>query len=88
MICHRICSLPFQELYVNIGRDRYIEILEEKCNYRKNDPKLFELLKANTEIAVMRAKKQYCEYATDTPPSQRCHATRIFELVKELLKFL
>ncbi len=80
--------LHFQELNVNIGRDKYIEILEEKCNYQKNDPQLFELLRAHTNIAISQAKKQYGEYDTDTPPSQRCPATRVFELVEELKNFL
>lgn len=80
--------LHFQELHVNIGRERYVKILEERCNYRKNDPQLFELFKQGMDIAITRAKKQYYGYATDTPPSKRCPATRVFELVEELKQYL
>lgn len=80
--------LHYQELNVNIGRKKYIEILEEKCNYYKSDPNLFDRLRDFTEIAVLRAKKQYESYPPGTPPSQRCPATRVYELVEELKKYL
>lgn len=80
--------LHFQEFNANAGRDKYIEILEKHCCYRKNDPDLFELMKANTDIAIARAKKQYNSYPIDTPASQRSPATKVFELVEELKKYL
>lgn len=80
--------LHFQELNANVGRDKYIKILEKHCNYHKNDPNLFELMKANTDVAINRAKKQYKSYPKDTPASQRCPATRVFELVEELRQYL
>lgn len=80
--------LHFQELTTNVGRDKYIEILERHCGYKKNDPNLFELMKANTDIAISRAKKQYESYPIETPASQRCPATKVFELVEELKKYL
>lgn len=80
--------LHFQELSVNVGREKYIEILEKCCDYRKNDPNLFELMKANTDIAIKRAKKQYESYPKDTPASQCCPATRVYELVEELRRYL
>lgn len=80
--------LHFQELNANIGRKKYIKILEKCCGYRKNDPQLFELMKAHTDTAIVRAKKQYNDYPSDMPPSQRCPATRVFELVEELKKYL
>lgn len=80
--------LHFQDLSANVGRDKYIKILENCCSYRKNDPNLFELMKANTEMAINRAKKQYNAYSKDIPPSRRCPATKVFELVEELGKYL
>lgn len=80
--------LHFQELNTNVGRDKYIEILEKSCSYQKNDPNLYEVMKANTDIAIKRAKKQYNSYSADIPPSQRCPATKVFELVEELKKYL
>lgn len=80
--------LHFQELNADVGRDKYIEILKKYCNYRKEDPNLFELMRANTDLAISRAKKQYNSYPIDTPASQRCPATRVFELVEELKKYL
>lgn len=80
--------LHFQELNSNIGRDAYVKILEEKFNYYKSDPMLFEYLRHNTSLAISRAKKQYHQYGNDLPPSQRCPATRVFELVEELIKYI
>lgn len=39
------------------------------------EPNLFELMKANTDVAIRRAKKQYEAYPKDTPASLRCPAT-------------
>lgn len=80
--------LHFQELNTNVGRDKYIEILKKYCDYQKNDPNLFEYMKENTDIAINRAKKQFNSYPIDTPASQRCPATKVFELVEELRKYL
>lgn len=79
--------LHFQELTVNVGRAAYQEKLKELCNYQKNLTNLYEILKDNTELAIKRAKKQYEEYG-DKPPSQRCPATRVYELVEELQKYI
>ena len=48
---------------------------------------IYEVLKDKTETAIKRARRQYQEYG-DKPPSQRCPATRVFELVEELQKYL
>lgn len=80
--------LHFQDLSVNVGRDKYVEMLEKHCNYRKNNPNLFELMKANTDIAISRARKQYASYPQNASASQRCPATKVFELVEELKKYL
>ena len=80
--------LHFQDFDANVGRERYIEILKGCCEYRKNDPLLFEKLSPFTDIAIERAQKQYDAYPKRIPPSQRCPATRVFELVKELKEYL
>lgn len=79
--------LHFQELTVNIGRSAYQEKLKEVCNYQKNLTNLYEILQDKTDLAIKRAKKQYEEYG-DKPPSQRCPATRVYELVEELQKYI
>ncbi len=80
--------LHFQELTVNVGRDKYIDLLEKHCGYEKNDPMLYQKMRPYTQIALQRAKKQYEAYPEGTPPSQRCPATRVFELVEELQQYL
>lgn len=80
--------LHFQELSTNVGRDNYVKLLEKHCNYRKNDPNLFQIMKANTDVAIKRAKRQYNAYPPNTPASQRCPATKVFELVEDLKKYL
>jgi len=79
--------LHFQELIVNTGRERYKEILEELFEYQKNQTNIYDVLKDKTEVAIRRAKKQYKSYG-ELPPSQRCPATRVFELVEELMRYL
>lgn len=78
--------LHFQELNVNNGREHYQEILRKKFNYKKNLKNIYELLQDKTEIAIERARRQYEAY-TDAPPSKRCPATRVYELVEELQKY-
>ena len=79
--------LHFQELTVNIGREKYRDILKNKFGYEKNMSNIYELLRDKTEIAVKRAKRQYESYGK-LPPSQRCPATRVYELVEELQSYL
>lgn len=79
--------LHFQELTVNNGREHYQEILRKKLGYKKNLTNLYELLQDKTEIAIERARRQYEAYI-DTPPSKRCPATRVYELVEELRKYI
>ncbi len=79
--------LHFQELTVNNGREQYREILKRNCGYEKNLKNIYELLQDKTEIAIRRAKRQYESYV-DTPPSKRCPATRVYELVEELQRYL
>ena len=79
--------LHFQELTVNNGREQYQEILKQKFGYEKNQENLYELLKDKTELAIQRAKRQYESY-DNAPPSQRCPATRVYELVAQLQGYL
>lgn len=79
--------LHFQELTVNVGREKYKEKLEDYCGYKKNLENIYDILKEHTEIAIRRAKKQYEEYG-NLPPSQCCPATRVFEIVEELQKYI
>lgn len=46
-----------------------------------------ELFKDKTDIAIQRARRQYESYH-DAAPSKRCPATRVYELVEELWKYL
>jgi len=79
--------LHFQELEVNIGREQYQKILRQKCGYEKTLDNLYELFKDKTDVAIQRAKRQYEAYH-DEAPSKRCPATRVYELVEELRKYL
>lgn len=79
--------LHFQDLHVNNGRAWYQEILRKKFGYQKNMENLFDILKDKTNIAIRRARRQYESYM-DAAPSQRCPATRVYELVEELSKYL
>ena len=86
--------LHFQELHANVGREQYYKMLSEHLiahgceKYEKNIANIYDILSDNTDIAILRAEKQYNEYIEDTPPSRRCPATRMFELVKILKKYI
>lgn len=79
--------LHFQELTVNVGRERYRELLRNYCAYEKKMENIYDILKDKTEVAVKRARKQYEEYG-ELPPSKMCPATRMFEIVERLNEFL
>ncbi len=79
--------LHFQDLEVNNGREHYQEIIKQRFGYEKNLENLYDLLKDKTNVAIKRAKRQYESY-NDLPPSQRCPATRVYELVEELQKYI
>lgn len=80
--------LHFQELNSNVGREKYQSILKSYFNYEKNLINIYEILKDKTAVAIKRARKQYEEYDNKIPSSQRCPATRVFQLVEELQKYL
>lgn len=79
--------LHFQELSVNIGRDEYLHLLKKHCGYTKNMENIYELLKDKTGEAIFRAKRQYESYG-DVAPSKRCPATKVYQLVEELRKYI
>lgn len=79
--------LHYQELTVNIGRDKYRQLLKDYCGYEKKMENIYVVLKDKTDIAIVRAKRQYEEYG-DSAPSQMCPATRMYQLVEELRKYL
>lgn len=79
--------LHFQELTVNIGREEYLHLLKKYCKYEKSMENIYELLKDRMEEAIERAKRQYEEYG-DAAPSKRCPATKVFQLVEELKRYL
>lgn len=79
--------LHFQEVSVNVGRERYRELLKGYCDYEKNMKNIFEILQDKTDIAVARAKRQYEAYG-DVAPSQMCPATRVYCLIEELVRYL
>ncbi len=79
--------LHFQELSVNVGRERYRELLKGYCGYEKNMKNIFEILQPSINVAAVRAKRQYESYG-DIAPSQKCPATRVYQLIEELQKYL
>ena len=79
--------LHFQELSVNVGREKYRELLKGYCQYEKNMKSIYDVLRDKTPIAIARAKRQYEAYG-DTAPSQRCPATRVYQLVEELQNYI
>ena len=86
--------LHFQELHANVGREQYYKMLSEHLislgcgKYEKNIANIYDILSNNTDVAISRAEKQYQEYGDDVPPSKRCPATRIFELIKVLKEYI
>lgn len=86
--------LHFQEMNSNLSRDRYYKMLDGHMKsygieeYEKNIENIYDILKDKTDLAIQRAKKQYENYSDDVPPSKRCPATRVYELVGYLMKFL
>ena len=79
--------LNLQEFAVNNGREQYRQILKQKCGYEKTLENLYDIFKDKTDVAIQRAKRQYESYKNETP-SKRCPATRVYELVEELMKYL
>lgn len=80
--------LHFQDMKSEVSRKQYIKLLEAYCDYRKNDPELFEKLYPRTEEAINRADKLFHSYEKNTAPSAMCPATRMHELVKDLMGYM
>lgn len=78
--------LHFQELPVNVGRERYRELLKGYCDYEKNMKNIFEILRDKTDVAIVRAKRQHEAYG-DVAPSKMCPATRVYQLIEELRNY-
>lgn len=86
--------LHFQELSANVGREQYYKMLTSHFKsigyekYEKNLENIYDIISDKTDIAISRAEKQYNEYEKTVPPSRRCPATRIFELIRILNNYL
>jgi len=86
--------LHFQELQANVGREQYYKMLTAHLDslgygkYDKNLKNIYDILADKTDIAILRAEKQYKEYSSDIPPSKRCPSTRVFELVRILKEYI
>ena len=49
---------------------------------------IYDILSDRTDVAISRAERQYYDYGNDVPPSKRCPATRLFELIKVLKEYI
>lgn len=87
--------LHFENLQSNIEREDYIRKLDEYFKkfglgrYRKNRSDLFNILmkEGNFELAVRWAKQRMEDHAGKTP-TQSVPATRVHELVLELMRYI
>ena len=81
--------LHFQDVYSNIGREQYLEILKKYFPYDKTMLDIYNvlMLKGNYITAITRAKKLYRENMNSSP-SKMVPATRMHELMDELIEFL
>lgn len=79
--------LHFQEVSVNVGRERYRKLLKDYCGYEKNLKNIYEILYDKTDVAIGRAKRLYESYG-NIAPSKMCPATKVYQLVQELCKYL
>ena len=61
---------------------------EKKRDQKRLKEKMQRKKKKQLQEPSPVQKKQYEEYDKDSPPSKRCPATRVFELVEELKKYL
>ena len=84
--------LHFQEYRSNNGREQYIEKLNQYFEYSKTREDLYDILmqKGSLEEAKRRAKKMYREFVEAGVSSMAAMvpATRVYELVEELEKYL
>ena len=84
--------LHFQDYLSDNGREQYIEKLNEYFDYSKVRDDLYDVImeKGSLENAKRRAKKMYQEFldAGESSMSAMVPATRMFELVEELERYL
>lgn len=81
--------LHFQEMDSDTGRAHCREILRKYIpDFEKGMEDIYERLKDKLKDAIKRAKKQYKSYPSDYPPSKMCPATRVYELVEFLQKYI
>jgi len=84
--------LHFQDYEADKGREAYIKKLNDYFDYSKTREDLFEMVTnlGSLQDAKRRAKKQYSNYVDQgiTIPSKMIPATRVYELVEELEKYL
>ena len=83
--------LYFQDYVPNNGRKQYIEILERYFDYTKVREDLYDELtrRGSLEQAKKRAARAYKEFLqAGAAPSAMVPATRMFELIEELERYL
>lgn len=84
--------LHFQEYNSDNGRKQYIEKLNTFIEYSKTREDLFDVImqKGSIEDAKKRARKLYAQFqeSGEQSPSRMVPATRVFELVEELEKYI
>ena len=86
--------LHFQELHASVGREQYYKMLSNHFSsfgiekYDKSISNIYDILSDKTDVAISRAEIQYKDYGDNVPPSQRCPATRLFELIKLLKEYI
>lgn len=81
--------LHFQDMDSNTGRRHCREILRKYIpDFEKGSDDIYERLKDKTKDAIRRAKKQYKSYPANCAPSKMCPATRVYELVEFLQKYI
>ncbi len=79
--------LHFIPMYSDVHREDYKEKLKEFIPYEKNLPNIFDILYPYVKQAIKRAEVLYGMY-TEKIPSKMSPATRVHELVGDLLKYL
>lgn len=81
--------LHFQEIDADTGRKHLKKLLKKHIGmYEKNMPNIYSLLSDKTKYAIKRAERLYKKYNKNLPPSKMCPCTMVFELVKELYKYI
>lgn len=84
--------LHFQDYTVNNGRRDYIERLNKYIDYSKTREDLYDVITGNGSVsdAKRRARQMYENFMIRgvSSPSKMYPATRMFELIEELEKYL